>query len=94
MTSYESLGVTYYLCQGVTRAGKPRYTLQARRVRFTPVMRFVLLNEERRTFYTRRWRYLGRLDDRIDIGPSGPVRVLARRFVPLLGTDALFDVIL
>jgi len=59
---------------------------------FTPVMRFTLLDKEKRTFYTERWCYLGSIDDWIYIGPSGPVHLLAQRFIPKLGTDALYEV--
>ena len=61
--------------------------------RFTPVMRFTLSDEEKRTFHTERWCYLGSIDDWIYIGPSGPVHLLAQRFIPLLGTDALYEVL-
>ena len=61
--------------------------------RFTPVMRFTLSDEEKRTFYTERWCYLGRIDDWIYIGPSGGVHLLAQRFIPLLGSDALYEVL-
>jgi hypothetical protein len=61
--------------------------------RFTPVMRFTLLDKEKRTFYTERWCYLGSIDDWIHIGPSGSVYLLAQRFIPLLGTDALYEVL-
>lgn len=60
--------------------------------RFSPVMRFILLNEEKRTFQTERWCYLGSIDDWIEIGRSGPLKQLTRRFVPKLGTEALFDI--
>jgi len=63
------------------------------RAQFTQVMRFTLLDKEKRTFYTERWCYLGSIDDWIDIGPSGSVHLLAQRFIPLLGTDALFEMI-
>ena len=61
--------------------------------RFTPVMRFTLLDKEKRTFCTERWCYLGSIDDWIDIGPSGSLRLLAKRFIPLLGSDALYEVL-
>jgi len=65
-----------------------------KRARFTPVMRFTLLDEEKRTFQTERWCYLGSIDDWIDVGASGSLRRLARKFIRLLGSDALFDVFL
>jgi hypothetical protein len=58
---------------------------------FSPEMRFVLLHEQDRIFATERWHHSGR-GSWIDIGPSGPLHLLARRFVPLLGTDRLYDV--
>lgn len=60
--------------------------------RFSPEMRFVLLDEADRTFRTERWCYLGSIDDWIRIGPRGSLRALAERFIPLLGTDRLYDV--
>lgn len=62
------------------------------RAQFTPVLRFILADAERRTFRTERWCYLGSIDDWIDVGPMGPVHLLARQWIPKLGTDALFEV--
>ena len=64
-----------------------------RNAQFTAVMRFTLFDKEPRTFCTERWCYLGSIDDWIDIGPSGSVHLLAQRFIPLLGTDALYEVL-
>jgi hypothetical protein len=62
------------------------------RTRFTPVLRFILVDAEQRTFCTERWCYLGSIDDWIDVGPMGPVDRLARQWIPKLDTDALFGV--
>jgi hypothetical protein len=64
---------------------------QERSAQFTPVMRFILVNAERRTFCAERWCYLGSVDDWIDVGPMGSVDDLARRLIPKLGTDQLFE---
>jgi hypothetical protein len=61
--------------------------------RFTPVMRFTLLDREDRTFQTERWCYLGGIDDWIDIGSTGSVRRLAAKYVRLLGSERLFEVL-
>jgi hypothetical protein len=58
---------------------------------FSPVLRFTLSDEEKRTFYAERWCYLGSIDDWIHAGPNGPVHLLAQWMVPKLGTDAFFD---
>jgi len=58
---------------------------------FSPVLRFTLSDEEKRTFYAERWCYLGSIDDWIHAGSSGPVHLLAQLMIPKLGTDAFFD---
>jgi hypothetical protein len=63
------------------------------RARFAPVLRFILVDAEQRTFCTERWCYLGSIDDWIDVGPTGPVDRLVRHWVPKLGTDVLFEVV-
>lgn len=74
------------------RAYRLREMLEGR-ARFTPVLRFILTDAEQRTFRTERWCYLGSIDDWIDVGPMGPVHLLARQWIPKLGTDALFEVV-
>jgi hypothetical protein len=64
-----------------------------RQDQFTSVLRFILKDAEERTFYTERWCYLGSIDDWIEVGPMGSVDLLARHWVPKLGTDALFEVV-
>lgn len=62
-----------------------------RRARFTPVLRFILIDPARRTFRTERMCYLGSIDDWIDVFPSGEIEHLAREVLPRLGTDEFFD---
>jgi hypothetical protein len=73
------------------RSGQLRADMD-RRAQFTPVLRFILADAERRVFRTERWCYLGSIDDWIDVGPSGPLDQLARQWIPRLGTDAFFEV--
>jgi len=56
---------------------------------FTPVLRFILADKERRTFRAEKVLYLD--DDWIDVGPMGAVDRLARQLIPTLGTEAFFD---
>jgi len=74
------------------RADRLRELLE-HRAQFTPVLRFILVDAEQRTFCTERWCYLGSIDDWIDVGPMGPVHLLARQWIPKLGTDVLFEVV-
>jgi hypothetical protein len=71
-------------------ADRLRSTME-RRAQFTPVLRFILANAERRTFRVERWCYLGSIDDWIDVGPMGTVDRLARHWIPRLGTDRFFE---
>ena len=58
--------------------------------RFTPIMRFTLIDAEHRTFGAERMCYRGSIDDFIDID-SGPISVLAKRLIPKLGTEQFFE---
>jgi hypothetical protein len=58
--------------------------------RFTPVMRFTLIDAEHRTFGAERMCYLGSIDDWIDID-AGTLHVLAKRLIPKLGTEQFFE---
>jgi hypothetical protein len=49
-------------------ANRLRPTMEDR-AQFTPVLRFILADAERRTFRVQRWCYLGSIDDWIDVGP-------------------------
>jgi len=62
-----------------------------RSARFSPVLRFTLADQAKRTFYAERWCYLGSIDDWVDIGAAGQLSSLVKQTVPKLGTDAFFD---
>ena len=66
-------------------------TEQERYGQFTPVMRFILADAEKRTFRGQRMCYLGSIDDWIDIGPTGSIDRLARELIPKLGADRFFE---
>ncbi len=55
--------------------------------RYTPVLRFILLDPTRRQFGAERMCYLGSIDDWLELGQRGPVATLARALIPTLGTD-------
>jgi hypothetical protein len=61
-----------------------------RSAQFTPVLRFILQDEEARVYRAERWCYSGSIDDWIFV-TTGPVEHLARRMIPTLGTDAFFE---
>lgn len=58
---------------------------------FTPVMRFILEDQETREFRAERWCYRGSIDDWIYAGYSGKIKALAKELIPTLGTDEFFE---
>jgi len=65
---------------------------QDRQARFSPVLRFTLIDAEKRIFGVERVDFRRTTDTWLDLSPTGPVDRLARQLIPKLGTDALFEV--
>jgi hypothetical protein len=59
--------------------------------RFSPILRFILIDPEERKYRSERWSFIGDTDDWIDIGESGKLEKLARRLILKLGTDDFFE---
>lgn len=59
--------------------------------RYTPVLRFILLDPTRRRFGAQRMCYLGSIDDWLELGQTGPVAKLARALIPTLGTEQFYE---
>ena len=58
---------------------------------FTPIMKFIISDEEKRLFRAQRMSYLGDVDDWIDIEYNKSIEELANKLIPTLGTDAFFE---
>jgi len=59
--------------------------------RYTPVLRFILLDPAQRRFGVERMCYLGSIDGWLELGRTGPVAKLARALIPTLGTDQFYE---
>jgi hypothetical protein len=59
--------------------------------RFSPILRFILVDPEERKFRAERWSYLGNVEDWIDIDETGSLDKLTRRLIPKLGNDDFFE---
>ncbi len=59
--------------------------------RFSPIMRFILVDPKQRVFKVERWSYFGDVDDWIYAGELGRLDKLARQMIPKLGTDDFFE---
>ena len=58
---------------------------------YDPQLQFVLVDDMRRSFQARRYCYLGRIDDWIDIGEHGSLATLAKRYIKHLGQESYFE---
>jgi hypothetical protein len=62
-----------------------------RSAQYTPIMRFILDEPEKRDYHAERWCYRGSIDDWIYAGQSGKIETLARKLIPTLGTDDFYE---
>lgn len=59
--------------------------------RFTPELRFILYDQEARTYRAERMCYLGGINGWMEVGPIDKLEVLAKEMIPRLGTDSFFE---
>lgn len=58
---------------------------------YAPVMRFILLDPEKRQFGSERMCYRSRVNGWLKLVQTGPLTQLARTLIPTLGTDEFFE---
>ena len=80
---------TFNLLPG-TRSAKKKAILE-NVLTFSPMLQFVLMDEEERLFEPRRYSFLGSIDDWINIGEIDRLPELVETFVPHLGEDSFYD---
>ena len=61
-------------------------------VNYSPIMQFILEDEEKRTFVVNRYCFLGSVDDWIYIGGPGSLKEIARDYIKHLGQESLFEI--
>lgn len=95
---YESMGLDVDKMMGffkgfpiLPNARKRLEEDKERNSQFTPVMRFILDDQETREYHAERWCYRGSIDDWIYAGHSGKIDKLAKKLIPKLGTDDFFE---
>ncbi len=64
---------------------------EERYARYTPVLRFLLLDPTRRRFGAQRMCYLESIDGWLELGQTGSVATLARALIPTLGTEQFYE---
>jgi hypothetical protein len=65
-------------------------TLLRNEIHYSPMLQFLLENEQRRLFTAQRYCFRGAIDDWIDIG-YGPLTQLVKQYVPHLGQESYFE---
>ncbi len=97
---YEQVGPDYNALvsemhiTGLSRPGlaEQLQALEERHARYTPVLRFTLLDPKQRRFGSERMCYLGSIDGWLELhSQTGPVANLARALIPTLGTDQFYE---
>jgi hypothetical protein len=58
---------------------------------YQPVLRFILVDQERRRFAPERYCFRGSVDDWISIGPPAALEELVTRYLKHLGHDSFYD---
>lgn len=58
---------------------------------YTPMLRFILIDEEKREFVAERYCFRGSIDDWIEIGGPDTLEKLVKKFAKHLGKDSFYD---
>ena len=58
---------------------------------YQKVLRFTLVDEDRRTFAAERWCFLGSIDDWIPLSGGGDLAKLVQRYGPHIGKDSFYE---
>jgi hypothetical protein len=66
-------------------------SIGARTAHYQAVLRFILVDAERRVFAPERYCFRGSVEDWISIGPSGSIEKLAARYLKHLGRDSMYE---
>jgi hypothetical protein len=58
---------------------------------YQKVLRFTLIDQDRRSFAAERWCFLGSIDDWIPLCDSGSLSKLVRRYGPHIGKESFYE---
>ena len=63
----------------------------AQRAHYSPVLRFVLVDEAKRLFSADRWCWLGSIDDWVNLSYGKKLPALVAKYCPHLGKESFFE---
>jgi hypothetical protein len=86
-----SSGLVGFLLGGTQECVDSMKEWTIQHMRYTPVMRFTLVDEERRQFTAERWCFLGSIDDWLPLDGPAPLTKLLKKYVPHLGQESLYE---
>lgn len=58
---------------------------------YSPMLRFILIDKEKRIFTIERFCFLSSIDDWMEIGRSGDLSKLVKEYVPHLGKESFYE---
>ncbi len=73
---------------GLDVCGEPRFD---RKVRYTPVFRFTLVDPVEREYLAERMCYRSWVDGWLSLNDVGTLRELSRRYLPHLGRESFYE---
>jgi len=96
ITIYERIGpdrreLAAELGEKLSKDAVRRIEERERSGQFSPMMRFILTDTERRLFLAQRMCFMSSMEDWIYLQYDKPIGKLSRQLVPVLGTDKFFE---
>ena len=61
------------------------------RLTYTPMMRFVLVDDKKRLFSVDRWCFLGSIDDWFHLASAADLSKQVKKYIPHLGKESFFE---
>ncbi len=84
-------GMSQLLGSNLEIAAQHLREITTARAQYTPVLRFMLIDAEQRTFAVERMCYRGSWEGWLDIYRNGDIDTLTKELIPMLGTDDFFE---
>jgi hypothetical protein len=75
----------------IPSANRQLMTVLRKAIHYSPMLLFMLVDAERRTFVTQRYCFLGSVDDWIEIGRPGKLAQLVKTYAKYLGPESYVE---
>ena len=78
---------------GYTKNRQKVQDVLSKSITYSPILRFILIDEEKRKFIVQRYCFLGSIDDWIDIGEPDSLESLAKKYMKHLGQESFYELL-